>query len=144
MTNHLGKSNGSRCNTERKRKEPIGTEKNRKDAESLKRKSSPHKVMEKRSMYLILLGISIEALVKHHIANVLILLMKLILHCPPLPCTDPSSGEGMPTFTKRQTLPPPPTSQPTRAEITACAPQHFLSPISLVWPQMPCATLKGQ
>ncbi len=56
MTNHLGKSNESRYKTERKRKEPIGTEKNSKDAESLLSKSSPHKVMEKRCVLNVIIN----------------------------------------------------------------------------------------
>jgi hypothetical protein len=47
MTNHLGKSNES-TTQKGKRKELKGREKNSKNAESLKRKSSSHKVMKKR------------------------------------------------------------------------------------------------
>jgi hypothetical protein len=47
MTNHLRKSNESRYNTERNKKGTRkGREKKSKNAESLNRKSSPHKVME--------------------------------------------------------------------------------------------------
>jgi hypothetical protein len=77
MTNHLGKSNVSRYNPERKRKEPKGTEKNSEKAESLQRKSSLHKVMENGCVLNVKFGISVEALVKHNIANILIVLMRV-------------------------------------------------------------------